>query len=68
MTVGLLIHHATYAIKSRIVARFWKTVRPDPQARAPLADFVAGALVTPLLFTPGTDHSYSSMGTLSRGR
>ena len=34
------------------------------EARAPLADFVEEALTTPLLFTPGTDHSYSSMGIL----
>jgi CubicO group peptidase (beta-lactamase class C family) len=31
---------------------------------APLADFVAGAIRTPLLFTPGTKYAYSSMGIL----
>ena len=31
---------------------------------APLADFVAGAIDAELLFTPGTDLSYQSMGTL----
>ncbi|MCI0722639.1 MAG: beta-lactamase family protein [Acidobacteria bacterium] len=32
--------------------------------QAPLKDFVAGALHTPLLFTPGTGVSYQSMGIL----
>jgi len=32
--------------------------------QAPLADFVAGALRTPLLFVPGSRVSYQSMGTL----
>lgn len=31
---------------------------------APLAEFVAGAMRTPLLFAPGTQYSYSSMGIL----
>eukprot|EP01045_Picozoa_sp_COSAG04_P025701 COSAG04_NODE_3423_length_2824_cov_2.216514_3_plen_289_part_00 len=34
------------------------------EARAPLSDFVAQTLTTPLLFTPGTDFSYQSMGIL----
>ena len=34
------------------------------EARAPLSDFVAKTLTTPLLFTPGTDFSYQSMGIL----
>lgn len=34
------------------------------EANAPLADFVKGALTTPLLFEPRTSFSYSSMGTL----
>jgi CubicO group peptidase (beta-lactamase class C family) len=34
------------------------------EANAPLADFVKGAMTTPLLFEPGTSFSYSSMGTL----
>lgn len=34
------------------------------QAHAPLAEFVRGALTTPLLFEPRTSFSYSSMGTL----
>ncbi|HEU0119846.1 MAG TPA: serine hydrolase domain-containing protein [Bryobacteraceae bacterium] len=34
------------------------------QRRAPLADFVQGALTTPLLFVPGTKTSYQSMGIL----
>jgi len=34
------------------------------QRQAPLKDFVAGALRTPLLFPPGTRVSYQSMGTL----
>eukprot|EP01043_Picozoa_sp_COSAG02_P070332 COSAG02_NODE_12410_length_1550_cov_1.713301_1_plen_203_part_00 len=34
------------------------------EARAPLSDFVAETFKTPLLFTPGTDFSYSSMGIL----
>jgi CubicO group peptidase (beta-lactamase class C family) len=34
------------------------------EANAPLADFVKGAMTTPLLFEPGTKFSYSSMGTL----
>jgi CubicO group peptidase (beta-lactamase class C family) len=34
------------------------------EAHAPLADFVKGAMTTPLLFEPRTSFSYSSMGTL----
>jgi CubicO group peptidase (beta-lactamase class C family) len=34
------------------------------RANAPLADFVKGAMTTPLLFEPRTSFSYSSMGTL----
>jgi CubicO group peptidase (beta-lactamase class C family) len=34
------------------------------QANAPLAEFVQGAMTTPLLFEPRTAFSYSSMGTL----
>jgi CubicO group peptidase (beta-lactamase class C family) len=34
------------------------------EANAPLAEFVKGALTTPLLFEPRTSFSYSSMGTL----
>jgi CubicO group peptidase (beta-lactamase class C family) len=34
------------------------------QRQAPLADFVRGALTTPLLFTPGARTSYQSMGIL----
>ena len=34
------------------------------EANAPLADFVKGAMTTPLLFEPRTSFSYSSMGTL----
>src|SRR5438876_3906139 len=34
------------------------------QANAPLAEFVKGAMSTPLLFEPRTSFSYSSMGTL----
>jgi CubicO group peptidase (beta-lactamase class C family) len=34
------------------------------QAHAPLAEFVKGALTTPLLFEPRTSFNYSSMGTL----
>jgi CubicO group peptidase (beta-lactamase class C family) len=33
-------------------------------ANAPLADFVKGAMTTPLMFEPRTSFSYSSMGTL----
>lgn len=36
-------------------------------ANAPLADFVKGAMTTPLLFQPRTSFSYSSMGTLLAG-
>ncbi|MFN0077086.1 MAG: serine hydrolase domain-containing protein [Prosthecobacter sp.] len=31
---------------------------------APLADFIRGAIRTPLLFTPGTEYHYQSMGIL----
>ena len=34
------------------------------RAHAPLSEFVAGALRTPLLYEPGTQFSYQSMGTL----
>ena len=34
------------------------------ERHAPLEDFVAGAIDAELLFTPGTDLSYQSMGTL----
>ena len=34
------------------------------EANAPLADFVKGAMTTPLLFEPRTSFNYSSMGTL----
>jgi len=34
------------------------------EVHAPLADFVKGAMTTPLLFEPRTSFSYSSMGTL----
>jgi len=34
------------------------------EANAPLAEFVQGAMTTPLLFEPRTSFSYSSMGTL----
>ncbi len=34
------------------------------EANAPLADFVQGAMTTPLLFEPGASFSYASMGTL----
>jgi CubicO group peptidase (beta-lactamase class C family) len=34
------------------------------EAHAPLAEFVQGAMTTPLLFEPRTSFSYSSMGTL----
>ena len=34
------------------------------EANAPLAEFVKGAMTTPLLFEPRTSFSYSSMGTL----
>jgi CubicO group peptidase (beta-lactamase class C family) len=34
------------------------------EANAPLADFVKGAMTTPLLFEPRTSFTYSSMGTL----
>jgi CubicO group peptidase (beta-lactamase class C family) len=34
------------------------------EANAPLAEFVKGAMTTPLLFEPRTAFSYSSMGTL----
>ena len=34
------------------------------EANAPLADFVKGAMTTPLLFEPRTSFSYASMGTL----
>jgi beta-lactamase class C len=37
------------------------------EANAPLAEFVQGALTTPLLFEPRTSFSYSSMGTLLAG-
>src|SRR5262249_14556714 len=37
------------------------------EANAPLADFVKGAMTTPLLFEPRTSFSYSSMGTLLAG-
>lgn len=41
---------------------------PDNQTlrsrHAPLSEFVAGALKTPLLFAPGTQYRYSSMGIL----
>src|SRR5262249_2350252 len=35
-----------------------------PQPNAPLADFVKGAMTTPLLFEPRPSFSYSSMGPL----
>jgi CubicO group peptidase (beta-lactamase class C family) len=34
------------------------------EANAPLAEFVTGAMTTPLLFEPRSSFSYSSMGTL----
>jgi beta-lactamase class C len=34
------------------------------EARAPLSTFVTETFTTPLLFSPGTDFSYSSMGIL----
>ncbi len=34
------------------------------RAHAPLGEFVAGALGTPLLYAPGTEFAYQSMGTL----
>lgn len=34
------------------------------KAHAPLSEFVAGAVKTPLLFTPGEKYSYQSMGIL----
>jgi CubicO group peptidase (beta-lactamase class C family) len=34
------------------------------EANAPLAEFVKGAMTTPLLFEPRTSFTYSSMGTL----
>lgn len=34
------------------------------EANAPLAEFVKGAMTTPLLFEPRTSFAYSSMGTL----
>jgi CubicO group peptidase (beta-lactamase class C family) len=34
------------------------------EANAPLAEFVKGAMITPLLFEPRTSFRYSSMGTL----
>lgn len=34
------------------------------EANVPLADFVKGAMITPLLFEPRTSFTYSSMGTL----
>src|SRR5688572_7945743 len=34
------------------------------EANAPLAEFVKGAMTTPLVFEPRTSFSYSSMGTL----
>ncbi|MCC6591017.1 MAG: beta-lactamase family protein [Bryobacterales bacterium] len=37
------------------------------RAHAPLSDFVKGALSTPLLYKPGTDFRYQSMGTLLTG-
>lgn len=37
------------------------------RAHAPLSDFVKGAVVTPLLYEPGRDFSYQSMGTLLAG-
>ncbi len=37
------------------------------QAHAPLSGFVAAALRTPLLYSPGKDFSYQSMGTLLAG-
>jgi CubicO group peptidase (beta-lactamase class C family) len=37
------------------------------QAHAPLSAFVQAACTTPLLFSPGTDFSYQSMGTLLAG-
>lgn len=37
------------------------------QAHAPLSGFVAAALRTPLLYKPGKDFSYQSMGTLLAG-
>jgi CubicO group peptidase (beta-lactamase class C family) len=36
-------------------------------SHAPLSEFVLGALRTPLLFQPGTQYSYSSMGILLAG-
>jgi CubicO group peptidase (beta-lactamase class C family) len=36
-------------------------------ANAPLGEFVAGALRTPLLYEPRTDFAYQSMGTLLAG-
>ena len=37
------------------------------RAHAPLKEFVAGALTTPLLYQPRTDFRYQSMGTLLAG-
>ena len=37
------------------------------QTHAPLSEFVAGALKTPLLYQPGSDFAYQSMGTLLAG-
>jgi CubicO group peptidase (beta-lactamase class C family) len=37
------------------------------RAHAPLSGFVEGALHTPLLYTPGKDFAYQSMGTLLAG-
>jgi CubicO group peptidase (beta-lactamase class C family) len=37
------------------------------RAHAPLREFVAGALRTPLLYTPGRGFAYQSMGTLLAG-
>ncbi|MFA6110564.1 MAG: serine hydrolase domain-containing protein [Candidatus Latescibacterota bacterium] len=37
------------------------------RAHAPLSEFVAGALRTPLLYTPGRGFAYQSMGTLLAG-
>src|SRR5260370_12486682 len=37
------------------------------RAHAPLAEFVAGACKTPLLFKPGTQVKYQSMGLLLAG-
>lgn len=37
------------------------------RAHAPLSEFVTRALTTPLLYAPGTDFRYQSMGTLLAG-